>query len=113
MAHFYGSLNGARGQATRCGSKVSGISGHVRGAEAACRHGAQGDYVDIGVTCGSNGNGGILDLGTFVRRGTERPQAAYGPVSQLASAAAQLIDGELTPELVAEVRRLSDYFMGR
>ena len=35
MSHFYGTLQGARGEATRCGHKSSGIEAHV-----ACWHGA-------------------------------------------------------------------------
>lgn len=31
MAHFYGSMQGNRGEATRCGSKESGIEAHIRG----------------------------------------------------------------------------------
>lgn len=31
MAHFYGSVQGSRGEATRCGTKRSGMSSHVRG----------------------------------------------------------------------------------
>lgn len=30
MSHFYGYLQGSRGQATRCGTKSSGISAHIR-----------------------------------------------------------------------------------
>jgi hypothetical protein len=31
MAHFYGDMQGSRGQATRCGTKQSGIHAHIRG----------------------------------------------------------------------------------
>jgi len=30
MSYFYGYLRGTRGQATRCGSKKSGIEAHIR-----------------------------------------------------------------------------------
>lgn len=30
MSHFYGFLNGNRGETTRCGSKCSGIHAHIR-----------------------------------------------------------------------------------
>ncbi len=30
MSHFYGYLQGNKGQATRCGSKNSGIKAHIR-----------------------------------------------------------------------------------
>ena len=42
MSHFYGIMSGARGAATRCGTKSSGIEAHVRGwgigAKAEVRH---------------------------------------------------------------------------
>lgn len=31
MAHFYADIQGRRGEATRCGDKGSGITGHIRG----------------------------------------------------------------------------------
>jgi hypothetical protein len=31
MSHFYASIQGNRGEATRCGTKGSGIEGHIRG----------------------------------------------------------------------------------
>ena len=31
MSHFYSSIQGGRGEATRCGDKHSGIQGHIRG----------------------------------------------------------------------------------
>ena len=31
MSHFYASIQGDRGEAKRCGSKKSGITGHIRG----------------------------------------------------------------------------------
>ena len=31
MAHFYGSMSNGKGEATRAGSKVSGLSAHIRG----------------------------------------------------------------------------------
>ena len=33
MSHFYGSMQGNKGEATRCGTKKSGIECHVRGWE--------------------------------------------------------------------------------
>lgn len=30
MSHFYGYLQGTKGQTTRCGTKTSGINSHVR-----------------------------------------------------------------------------------
>lgn len=31
MSHFYADIEGNRGMATRCGTKNSGIQGHIRG----------------------------------------------------------------------------------
>ena len=31
MSHFYADIQGNKGQASRCGTKESGISGHIRG----------------------------------------------------------------------------------
>lgn len=73
MAHFYGDLQGNRGEATRCGSKDSGIRSHVRGWNvgclATCFTDDQGrDCVGITVTSGSGyNNGATLSLGTFTR----------------------------------------------
>lgn len=42
MSHFYAEIQGNRGAATRCGSKDSGIRGHIRGwsigVEIFCYH---------------------------------------------------------------------------
>ena len=37
MAQFYASIKGTRGEATRCGSKSSGITGHIRGWKSGVR----------------------------------------------------------------------------
>ncbi len=37
MSRFYADIQGNRGRATRCGSKGSGISGHIRGWNTGCR----------------------------------------------------------------------------
>lgn len=116
MSHFYATTTGNRGTASRCGTKNSGITAHARGwevgAEVACRNQSQGDYVDVCITCGSNGGGTMLDLGTFIRRGTDKPQAISGPVAQMASVLAEILDGGLTPGLVSEARRLIAHFSG-
>jgi len=64
MAHFYGSMNGSRGEATRCGTKSSGISAHVRswthGVRSnlfESRQGSGEDKVCIEITSGSNNDG--------------------------------------------------------
>lgn len=62
MAHFYGSMTGARGETTRTGTKSSGISAHVRSYSHGIRAdmnyspGDQGsDRAFIEITSGSNG----------------------------------------------------------
>jgi hypothetical protein len=49
MAHFYGTLNGSRGEATRCGAKASGMETYCASWNGAVRCKA---YVnDEGVDC--------------------------------------------------------------
>ncbi len=65
MSRFYGDLKGSRGNATRQGTKASGIEGHVRGwgtgarvtVEQADIQGQQRDLVKVYRTTGSNGRG--------------------------------------------------------
>ena len=59
MSHFYGDLQGNRGQASRCGTKESGVNAHVRGWDIGghvdvCRI-AGADVVFFKITGGSNG----------------------------------------------------------
>ena len=71
MAQFYGDLQGNRGQATRMGTKSSGISGHLRGWNIGARvfvgynEDKDRDEVTISITHGSNGAGYSKGLGTF------------------------------------------------
>lgn len=62
MAHFYASIQGNRGEATRIGSKGSGISGHIRGWDIGARvelsHVDGRDVVRVYRTGGSTGAGG-------------------------------------------------------
>jgi hypothetical protein len=59
MSHFYASMKGARGQATRCGSKQSGIFAHIRGWNFGVRvelvHVGGKDAVRLYQTSGTNG----------------------------------------------------------
>jgi hypothetical protein len=61
MAHFYASIQGNRGEATRCGSKTSGltstVSGWDIGVEVTLEYDANlgTDIVHIYATEGSNG----------------------------------------------------------
>jgi len=70
MAHFYASIRGNRSEATRTGSKDSGISGHVRGwdigARVSCMTDGNGrDIVSVTITRGSNGCGHDRFVGNF------------------------------------------------
>jgi hypothetical protein len=70
MAQFYGSMTGSRGEATRCGTKNSGFSAHIRGwdigAVIEMRHENGKDVCVVWITRGSNGNGSPVLLGRFV-----------------------------------------------
>jgi hypothetical protein len=58
MSHFYASIQGNKGTATRQGSKFSGISGHIRGWDMGVYvylfHKDGKDHVRIYKTGGSN-----------------------------------------------------------
>ena len=61
MSQFYASIQGNRGEATRCGSKNSGIEGHIRGWSIGARvkgyTDSQGrDHIIVIKTGGSNGH---------------------------------------------------------
>jgi len=71
MSHFYGSLKGSRGEATRQGTRASGITSHTRGWHLGVRvdmteHNGQ-DEATITLTGGSSGELGARLLVTFVR----------------------------------------------
>ena len=59
MAHFYANIQGNRSERTACGTKNSGISGHIRGwdigAWSAVGHANGKDIVTMKLTSGSNG----------------------------------------------------------
>jgi hypothetical protein len=68
MAHFYGNLQGSRGEATRMGTKNSGIEAHVRGwgvgIYVSCFVDTDGTDVCVArQTGGSNNPSGIKELG--------------------------------------------------
>ena len=58
MAHFYGEIQGSRGATTRCGTKNSGMTCHVRGWDIGVKlqvsHKDGQDYIEVRVTSGSN-----------------------------------------------------------
>ena len=70
MSHFYSSIQGSRGEATRCGTKSSGMIGHIRGWNLGCEVYM---YVDedgkdrcqVYLTSGSNGRYSSKCLGDF------------------------------------------------
>ena len=70
MSHFYLSGQGSRGETTRCGTKNSGISGHIRGWRAGVRveGNSRGDNDEFLVykTGGSNGYGESEYIGKVV-----------------------------------------------
>lgn len=63
MSHFYGSMCGNRGEATRCGTKDSGHYGHIRGwnsgvqVDARYSEWQERDEFHISGTGGSSGYG--------------------------------------------------------
>lgn len=63
MAHFYGEIQGNRGEATRMGTKDSGFRGHIRGWHVGgsinCHYNESKDRDEISIyaTKGSNGYG--------------------------------------------------------
>lgn len=70
MSRFYASIEGsARTKATRCGTKKSGISGHIRGWNLGIRvegsHQEFGDTFTAWLTSGSAGSKNDICLGTF------------------------------------------------
>ena len=76
MSRFYGSLQGNRGRATRCGTANSGIDSHTRGwnigARVNCFVNANGeDEVWVYLTGGSTNPSQTLDLGAYVKRNGE------------------------------------------
>ena len=70
MSHFYLSGQGSRGETIRCGTKNSGISGHIRGWRAGVRveGNSRGDNDEFLVykTGGSNGYGESEYIGKVV-----------------------------------------------
>ncbi len=71
MAQFYASIQGNRGEATRMGTKSSGIEGHIRGwdvgVKVIIRHdeATKQDVATVYVTSGSNGHSQSSHVGTF------------------------------------------------
>lgn len=80
MSHFYGSLRGSRGEATRQGTRSSGLTSHARGWHLGIRadmctrtDGApdsMSDHVAVYLTSGSGADLGARHLATFGRTAT-------------------------------------------
>ena len=62
MARFYADIQGNRGEGTRCGTKKSGIGGHIRGRNIGCSvdilydKDKEKDVMTVYLTSGSNGH---------------------------------------------------------
>ena len=71
MAHFYGDIHGNRGVATRCGTKSSGIYGHLRGWKVGCEtiirydEDSGKDKISIYLTSGSTYDRTRILIGTY------------------------------------------------
>jgi len=71
MSQFYANIKGNRGQATRRGTKKSGLDGHIRGWHIGAKvymrfnEQTQEDECTIELTGGSNGYLPHKQLGTF------------------------------------------------
>lgn len=73
MSRFYASIQGSRGEATRVGTKNSGLSGHIRGWNVGCRvhlstNDKDEDVCTVILTGGSNGSKREVQLGTFTEK---------------------------------------------
>ena len=70
MAQFHGKMKGARGEVSRLGNKVSGMTAHLRGWNIGVRielthTGAGKDRVVVYRTTGSSGGGGSVKMMEF------------------------------------------------
>jgi len=72
MAQFYASIQGNRGEATRMGTKSSGIKGHIRGyhvgIQVVGRDVDGEDTFDVYLTSGSNGERAGKHIGSFTSK---------------------------------------------
>ncbi|AKF14631.1 hypothetical protein AVJ28_gp62 [Mycobacterium phage Baee] len=69
MAHFYGTVQGQRGEASRLGSKNSGLDASASGWDVGCRvtisYEGGRDVVRVWRTTGSNGHGPAKLVASF------------------------------------------------
>jgi len=83
MAHFYGDIQGNRGQATRMGTKQSGFRGHLRGWDVGVKaflrvNAAGNDEVQVYASSGSNGCRGDVYICTITTNGIEVANSLKG-----------------------------------
>lgn len=66
MAQFYAGIQGNKGEATRLGTKSSGLSGFAQGYDIGIRfnlsHTITGDQIEISITGGTNSPGRIARI---------------------------------------------------
>lgn len=73
MSHFYASIQGNRGEATKTGTKISGVHGHIRGWDFGIKvdmyiNDAGEDTARVYLTGGSNGYDADKLLGIFTEK---------------------------------------------
>lgn len=72
MSRFYGSMRGGRGEATRCGTPASGLTGHIRGwnvgGRVDCSDRDGSGVVEVYATTGSNAKRCDILLATLTVR---------------------------------------------
>ena len=79
MSHFYASIQGSRGEATRQGTKDSGMYGHIRGwdrgvrVECVYNSAEDKDVFHVTMTGGSTGRNRSEYLATIHEDGTIEP----------------------------------------
>ena len=84
MGHFYANIQGNRGEATRMGTKESGIGGHIRGwhvgGSVSCNYNSNKDRDEccIRATRGSSGYGGT-HLATVIELNNGNIQIRVNP----------------------------------
>lgn len=89
MSHFYGTVRGGRGEATRCGHKTSGLTTNAAGHYGSVRvhvwydddHDCDRFSVDLTPWCGSGGESrplvsGLLDAHAGTRKPVENALGA-------------------------------------
>ena len=88
MAQYYADIQGNRGQATRMGTKKSGMDGHIRGWNIGARvfmrwNEATGeDEVTVDLTSGSKGAKHAKRLGTWTAKDLDQPPDSADEINQ-------------------------------